>query len=88
MLWGSWPTNGRAGRAQVVSTFVGPQKKLSKTNEDTLQYQMMISSQNMPYDAEQVKDQSTVVACRIYLYTYFHGLKFSTISCELGGIPC
>lgn len=39
---------------QVVSTFVGDKGAKDK-NVDQLQYQMMVSSQIMPYDVEQVR---------------------------------
>lgn len=41
---------------QVVSTFVGQKKKATYKDEDTLQYQMIVSSQNMPYEVDQVGD--------------------------------
>lgn len=44
----------RAHGDQVVSTFVGDMRAKEK-NVDQLQYQMMISSQIMPYDEEQVR---------------------------------
>eukprot|EP00752_Nemacystus_decipiens_P014202 g12631.t1 len=40
---------------KVVSTFVGD-KGAKEKNVDQLQYQMMISSQNMPYDVDQVPE--------------------------------
>lgn len=38
----------------MVSTFVGDQKA-KDSSEDQLQYQMMISSQVMPYEEDQVR---------------------------------
>lgn len=43
---------------QVVSTFVGDMGA-KDMGVDNLQYQMMVSSQTMPYDVEQVRQDKT-----------------------------
>ncbi len=53
-------TIAHAKNNQVVSTFVGDMGAKDKS-VDNLQYQMMVSSQTMPYDVEQVRHRQLLL---------------------------
>lgn len=61
----------------MVSTFVGDQKA-KDSSEDQLQYQMMISSQIMPYEEDQVRTKLETARRKLELRTApsFLGFRF------------